>query len=471
MGLWVNLGFLTFVFLLVFSGHIRADEKPIFTPYSVCPLTQYQAVSSESEFVGTENTLYFPNILKFQAFYHPKSVRMASAFMIEHTESKRSILTNNRRQIAVLSGCLAANSAACTDPKMRELIERYMSVDFKKSLSLFRVMEALAFRANYEDVYSNSAYWYLEGQINYRFEGQPGWGLLRAHQEPMTAQEREMAEGFYFEFWSKFALEVEQYLTSELARSETDKYRAHKINQGLSAIKAARLHTDKTELIRAVSFIDMPGWEVTLQERVYAFRQQMRETWFNTFNAFRIFAYVAEANPTVAQMVVALAKMDSQAQEEHFELGKKIDRFRQARSAGGSLFSLNDEPMSLLQHTLAKNNDHCRIASNLYHLTSRREQQLTVIKGGILIASFWLPQQVVIPLFIGIGGYSAYSSNMKFVSERDIYLSFLSEGDSFQSKDQMVFAMTEKLFDEIMLPLYLFGLPNSVRGAKQFLVR
>jgi hypothetical protein len=472
MGLWVNLGFITFIILLVLSGRARADEKPVLTPFSVCPLVDYRPVYHETEFSRFEDTLYYPAMWDFQRFTKIENVRKAAAFMAEHAESKRTILMNNRRQIRVLTGCMKDGGAVeCADADMSRLVARYMGVDFKKALALFRVMEALAFRANYEDLYSRDAYWLIDAHINYKLEGNPGWGLLRVSQQALTAEERAMAEGFYFELWQTLAEETIQYLQSELKRPETDKYLAHRINRALQAIAAAKLMTDKTELIRAVSMTDMPGWGIALQERVAAFRGQMQKTWWETFNAFRVFAYVTEAQPTIDQIKVALKKMDDQARQEHWDLGQTILDYRQARTTGGSLFSISEEPMGLLQHTLARKPEHCRIASNLFYMSGRRDTQFAVIGGAVFVASFWLPQQIVIPLFIGIGGYNVYQSNVKFNSETDMFLSFMSDKEAFGSSDQVVFALTAKMFDELLMPLYLFGLPKSVRNAKVFLGR
>lgn len=464
MGLWLNLGFVLFIILAVLSGNVRADERPLLTPFTVCPLDEYRMTQSEYEFVQTKDTFFVPYFFQIQVFQHPQAVKQASDFVIALTESKREILRNNQRQIQTLISCMSANSPGCEDPKMKSMVQRYMGNDLKKALGLFRVFESLAFRPGYEDLYVIPAFWSLETQINYKLENYPGLGLIKAKQAPLTAEERTMAENLYLEWWESFSVEVEKYWLSEMKSDRASEFQIWQYNQALGKIREARLQTDRTKLVSALMFADVPGWKETVRYRQQEFRDQMFKSWFDTFNAFRVFSYVPQANPSLPELQSALLDLFHQNESLYSELGAKIESVRKASWTWGSDFSLADEPKSLLEYTLATHESQCRIASNLYMLSVRGDTQGKVVAGALFVASFWLPTQVVVPLFIGVAGYSAYQSEKQFDSERAMFLSFMSEQDTFTPGNRVLFALSEKVFNELLVPLSIMGMPKAVRG-------
>ncbi len=473
MGLWVNLGFVTFIILLVLSGNVRAEEKPLFTPFTVCPLEPHRLTRSQDEFVATSDTYFLPYYFQFQMFNHPTAVAQARDFMVLLTENKRAILANNQRQIRTLIGCLRATGTECASPSVKTMIERYMGNDLKKGLTLHRVFEALAFPKEFESLYVMPMIWHLPMAINYELENGAGYGLMKVRQEALTPAERAMAEDLYLEYWESFGVEVEKYLTSERERwaSEGDRYREFTTNKNLGAIREARLSTDRSKLVSALALLEIPGWQETIRQRQQEFRRKMAETWFQNFNSFRVFAYIGGADPSLQQIRGALQDMYAHNEAVQQELVQTIADIQRKQTTWGGLFSLENEPKSLLEYTLARAESHCRIASNLHLLTVRGGQQKLALGGALFLGSFFLPHQLVIPLFFGAASYHAYQSSARFDSERDLFLAFMEESSAMVPGNRVLFALSEKMFGQLLLPLSVLGMPKAARNIHIFLRR
>jgi hypothetical protein len=76
---------------------------------------------------------------------------------------------------------------------------------------------------------------------------------------------------------------------------------------------------------------------------------------------------------------------------------------------------------------------------------------------------------VVVPLFLGVTGYNAVQGHMKFNSERDMFLSFMSEEDTFVPGNRVLFAASDAMFNDLLMPLSIMGMPKAVRTLKVFL--